>query len=125
MPSSRDLQAQGASHAAEASAAAAAAAASLSFQFMGVLYVRLIRGEDMLARDRNGRSDPFVKLRLGRQKRKSSTRYNTVQPVWEEEFEFIVGQGTSRPRVTRAFARLQSGRLNRGIQRGLYGQTRG
>lgn len=89
--SSRELRALGAAHAAAADAAAAAAA-SLSHQFMGVLYVRLIRGEDMLARDRNGRSDPYVKLRLGRQKRKSSTRYNTVQPVWEEEFEFIVGE---------------------------------
>lgn len=59
-------------------------------QFSGVLYVRLLRGENLASVGES--PDPFVKLRMNRQKRKSSTKLNTRQPVWEEEFEFIVGE---------------------------------
>ena len=59
-------------------------------QFSGVLYVRLLRGENLAGVGEA--PDPFVKMRMNRQKRKSSTKFNTRQPVWEEEFEFIIGE---------------------------------
>ena len=42
-------------------------------------------------KDANGRSDPFVKLSVGKQLHKSSTKKETLNPVWDEEFDFVVG----------------------------------
>lgn len=60
-------------------------------QFCGVLHVRLIRGDHLAAKDANGRSDPFVKLSCGKQLHKSSTKRETLNPVWYEEFDFVIG----------------------------------
>ena len=60
-------------------------------QFCGVLHVRLIRGDHLAAKDANGRSDPFVKLSCGKQLHKSSTKRETLNPVWDEEFDFVIG----------------------------------
>ena len=43
-------------------------------QFCGVLHVTLVRGDSLVSKDANGRSDPFVKLSLGKQQHKSSTK---------------------------------------------------
>lgn len=64
--------------------------AQMMEQFSGVLYVRLLRGESLAGV--GDAPDPFVKMRMNRQKRKSSTKIATRQPVWEEEFEFIIGK---------------------------------
>jgi len=64
--------------------------AQMMEQFSGVLYVRLLRGENLAGV--GDAPDPFVKMRMNRQKRKSSTKIATRQPVWEEEFEFIIGK---------------------------------
>lgn len=60
-------------------------------QFCGVLHVRLLRGDNMVSKDANGRSDPFVKLSVGKQLHKSSTKRETLNPVWDEEFDFVIG----------------------------------
>ena len=60
-------------------------------QICGVLHVRLIRGDHLAAKDSNGRSDPFVKLSCGKQLHKSSTKRETLNPVWDEEFDFVIG----------------------------------
>lgn len=60
-------------------------------QFCGVLHVRLLRGDNLVSKDANGRSDPFVKLSVGKQLHKSSTKKETLNPVWDEEFDFVVG----------------------------------
>ena len=60
-------------------------------QFCGVLHVRLLRGDHLAAKDANGRSDPFVKLSCGKQLHKSSTKRETLNPVWDEEFDFVIG----------------------------------
>ena len=60
-------------------------------QFCGVLHVTLVRGDSLVSKDANGRSDPFVKLSLGKQQHKSSTKKATLNPVWDEEFDFVVG----------------------------------
>ena len=60
-------------------------------QFCGVLHVKLLRAAHLSAKDVNGRSDPFVKLSLGGQLHKSSTKRETLNPVWDEHYDFVVG----------------------------------
>ncbi len=47
-----------------------------------------MRGEKLLAADSNGTSDPWVNLRLGTHERKSRVVPNTLDPVWDESFDF-------------------------------------
>ena len=58
-------------------------------EYTGVLYARVIRA-DALRAARGINPDPYVKIRFGKQKRKTRTRIDTRCPTWEEEFEFIV-----------------------------------
>jgi len=60
-------------------------------QFCGVLHVKLLRAAHLSAKDVNGRSDPFVKLSMGGQLHKSSTKRETLNPVWDEHYDFVVG----------------------------------
>lgn len=57
----------------------------------GTLTVSLLRGSGLAAADSNGKSDPYVKLSLGKSKAKSKTIPKTLDPEWNERFEF---QGT-------------------------------
>ncbi|XP_076800137.1 multiple C2 and transmembrane domain-containing protein 1-like [Clavelina lepadiformis] len=50
--------------------------------------VQLVSGSDLPARSASGTSDPYVKLLLGRQKRKSKCCSKTLDPVWKDEFLF-------------------------------------
>ena len=59
--------------------------------FCGVLHCKLLRATDLVSRDANGLSDPFVRCSFGRQIHKSSVKYETLHPVWDETFDFIVG----------------------------------
>ena len=54
----------------------------------GVLIVHLQQATGLKAGDRNGLSDPYVKLTLGRQTKKSKTISKTLNPTWDEAFEF-------------------------------------
>nr|CAB3263705.1 multiple C2 and transmembrane domain-containing protein 1-like [Phallusia mammillata] len=63
--------------------------------------VQLVSGTDLPARDANGLSDPYVKLLMGKQKRKSKVCYKTLNPVWKEEYTFqLVSKETSTLDVT-------------------------
>jgi len=42
----------------------------------------------LMAADRNGFSDPFVKIDLGKEERKSKVRYKTLNPVWNALFAY-------------------------------------
>ncbi len=59
--------------------------------FCGVLHCKLLRATNLVSRDANGFSDPFVRCSFGRQIHKSSVKYETLHPVWDETFDFIVG----------------------------------
>ena len=59
--------------------------------FCGVLHCKLLRATNLVSRDANGLSDPFVRCSFGRQIHKSSVKYETLHPVWDETFDFIVG----------------------------------
>ena len=58
--------------------------------FCGVLHCKLLRATNLVSRDANGYSDPFVRCGFGRQIHKSSVKYETLHPVWDETFDFIV-----------------------------------
>jgi len=57
---------------------------------LAVATVCLVSGNDLPARDANGFSDPYVKLQLGKYKRKSKTCYKTLNPVWKEEYVLML-----------------------------------
>ncbi|CAI5513329.1 unnamed protein product [Closterium sp. Naga37s-1] len=61
----------------------------------GVLQVALLSGRELMACDMNGLSDPFavLELQLGGQRRKSRVVKKTLEPEWNENFEFLVEDG--------------------------------
>ncbi|GJP51801.1 hypothetical protein CLOM_g10938 [Closterium sp. NIES-68] len=61
----------------------------------GVLQVVLVSGRELVACDMNGLSDPFavLELQLGGQRRKSRVVKKTLEPEWNESFEFLVEDG--------------------------------
>lgn len=60
----------------------------------GVLRIHVIEAKDLMKKDFNimgtGKSDPYAVLRVGTQEFKTKVIDNTVQPVWNEWFEFFV-----------------------------------
>ena len=54
----------------------------------GVLRVRLSHAIGLKSADSNGFSDPYVKLSLNREKRTSKIVYKTLNPRWDEDFQF-------------------------------------
>jgi hypothetical protein len=52
----------------------------------GTLHVVLERATDLKSMDRNGFSDPFVKLSLCGTTHKSKVQYKTLNPTWSERF---------------------------------------
>ncbi|XP_049618144.1 multiple C2 and transmembrane domain-containing protein 1 isoform X6 [Syngnathus scovelli] len=54
----------------------------------GIVSISLIEGRGLQPMDDNGRSDPYVKFRMGHQKYKSKTIPKTLNPQWREQFDF-------------------------------------
>ena len=52
----------------------------------GTLHVHLLRANGLKAMDRNGKSDPYVKLELAGQKHRSKVKQRTLNPEWNEKF---------------------------------------
>lgn len=77
----------------KSSAAAAAPTVSPSPRQRGQLpttiTIALLDATDLLAMDRNGKSDPYCRFRIASSgsKYRSKTCYRTVNPVWNETFE--------------------------------------
>ena len=59
---------------------------------MGVATVRVLRGSNLRAADRGGKSDPYVVVQAagGKQLVKTSVKKGTVNPVWDETLELSV-----------------------------------
>jgi Ca2+-dependent lipid-binding protein len=55
-----------------------------------LLHVRCLEGKNLPAADKNGYSDPYVTLRVGQEKHKTKTVSKTVNPVFAEDFTFLV-----------------------------------
>ncbi|XP_051261119.1 extended synaptotagmin-3 [Dicentrarchus labrax] len=62
----------------------------------GVVRVHLLEAKDLVAKDTymmglvKGKSDPYVKLRVGNRKFKSKTIKENLNPTWNEVYEFVV-----------------------------------
>jgi hypothetical protein len=54
----------------------------------GVLLVTVVNGVDLTAKDRNGLSDPYCKLKIGSRKAVTRTQPATLTPTWQESFRF-------------------------------------
>lgn len=50
--------------------------------------VEVIRGRNLVTMDPNGKSDPYVKLQIGKQKRQTRTIFKSLDPEWKQRFEF-------------------------------------
>lgn len=55
---------------------------------MPILKVRLICGKDLESKDTNGYSDPYCKLSIGSERKKSKIKKKNLDPVWDETFSF-------------------------------------
>lgn len=55
------------------------------------LFVRVEKGESLLAMDAGGVSDPFATARWGALECTTEIKYETVDPVWDETFVFELG----------------------------------
>lgn len=56
----------------------------------GVLTVRIIEAKDLQNKDLFGKSDPMATVWLNKPKLKTRTKKSTLNPVWNEVFEFTV-----------------------------------
>jgi len=56
---------------------------------VGLLKVCVVRGINLAYRDARG-SDPYVVLRLGKQKLKTSVKKRSVNPIWQEELTLSI-----------------------------------
>jgi len=50
--------------------------------------IRIIAARDLVAADRNGKSDPYVKCKVGKHKGKTSVIKKNLNPEWNERIEF-------------------------------------
>ncbi|WOL12096.1 C2 and GRAM domain-containing protein [Canna indica] len=55
------------------------------------LLVHVIEARNLTATDHNGPSDPYVKLQLGKHRAKTKVVKKNLNPLWDEEFSFRVG----------------------------------
>ncbi|GMI84388.1 SYNAPTOTAGMIN HOMOLOG E, synaptotagmin 5, ARABIDOPSIS THALIANA SYNAPTOTAGMIN HOMOLOG E [Hibiscus trionum] len=78
----------------------------LELKPVGTLDVKLVQAKDLANKDMVGKSDPFAKLfvRPLRHKTKTSkTINNTLNPIWNEHFEFIVEDASTQHLTVRVF----------------------
>lgn len=59
-----------------------------------LIYVTLVEGKNLPSADPNGKSDPYLRLEYGGQKKKSKIVKKTLNPVFNEEFTFEVGKSS-------------------------------
>lgn len=55
----------------------------------GWIELNVIEAKDLVAADIRGTSDPYVKIQYGNEKRKTKVLYKTLNPKWNQTFEFL------------------------------------
>lgn len=55
----------------------------------GWIELVLIEGKNLVAADIRGTSDPYVKIQYGNVKRRTKVVYKTLDPKWNQNFEFL------------------------------------
>lgn len=59
----------------------------------GVLSITVLKAENLMPSDYQGKSDPYVALHMIKQKRlkkKTTVLHGTLNPIWDETFHFLV-----------------------------------
>lgn len=64
------------------------------------LYVQVVEARNLIAKDPNGFSDPFVRLALGATKSRTVVVHKNLNPSWHEEFFFNVSDLDDELKVT-------------------------
>ena len=59
----------------------------------GILQVDVVQAKELPVADANGLSDPYVTIRLGKQKSTTPVRSATLSPVWEHRAFFNISRG--------------------------------
>lgn len=59
-------------------------------QIVGQLLVHVVSASGLLAADRNGLSDPYCKVAVGRVEKKTRIIYRNLNPTWDQSFYFDV-----------------------------------
>lgn len=67
-----------------------------SDRIAGILQVDVVQAKELPARDSNGTSDPYITVRMNKQKAKTSVRACTLTPVWEHRMLFRVMQNEEK-----------------------------
>ena len=66
----------------------------------GAVLVTLKKGEDLPSADPNGYSDPYIKFKLNNKTQKSSIKRFTINPAWNEKFEWFKVRSIQIERVS-------------------------
>eukprot|EP01098_Paradermamoeba_levis_P012150 TRINITY_DN5257_c0_g1_i1.p1 TRINITY_DN5257_c0_g1~~TRINITY_DN5257_c0_g1_i1.p1 ORF type:complete len:259 (-),score=57.07 TRINITY_DN5257_c0_g1_i1:4-780(-) len=69
----------------------------------GNLKVQLLEANNLPIADRNGSSDPYVKISLGECKVKSKKKFKTLNPQWDETFRFKVMDSKTEKLLIRVY----------------------
>ena len=56
-------------------------------EYIGIVTVKLLEGKNLIVKDLTS-SDPYCVLTIGSQSQKSKTRYKTLNPTYNESFDF-------------------------------------
>ncbi|EDV24514.1 Synaptotagmin-1 [Trichoplax sp. H2] len=67
---------------------------SLEYKLPSTMIVTIIQGRDLVSRDISGKSDPFIRCYVvdTPNRYKTSVKHSTLNPVWDETFEFDIPQ---------------------------------
>ncbi len=71
--------------------------------FEGKLHVDLIKAKNLVKADLMGKSDPYAVLKFGKQKEKTNTIKNTLEPQWDFSTDFKVPDGNSDTLLVEVF----------------------
>ena len=74
-----------------------------SGDFQGILSVDLIKARNLIKADIMGKSDPYAVLKFGKQKDKTTTIKNTLEPQWDHHAEFKLPDGHSDKLLVEVF----------------------
>ena len=55
-----------------------------------IINIKILNGNDLAIQDLNGFSDPYCVVYIGKSKLKTSVKFKTLNPIWEEQLDFKI-----------------------------------
>ncbi len=71
--------------------------------FEGKLHIELVKAKNLVKTDIMGKSDPYAVLKFGKQKERTNTIKNTLEPQWDFSTDFKVPDGTADKLLVEVF----------------------